>query len=129
MTQIRRILADLVGIDSVSARSNAEIIEYLERHCDGLGLITRRYPYSDEHGVEKINLIALTEDVPEVELALVGHTDTVPYDPHWAEATNLTERDGKLYGRGAGDQKGGVAAMIGAGIFAVTAPAARCPPR
>jgi acetylornithine deacetylase len=57
-------------------------------------------------------LIALTSDVHEVELALVGHTDTVPYDPNWSEATNLTERDGKLYGRGACDTKGFIAAAL-----------------
>jgi acetylornithine deacetylase len=112
MTGIKQILADLVRIDSVSARSNAEIVEYLERRCHELSLITRRFPYLDEHGIEKINLVALTADVPEVELALVGHTDTVPYDPHWSEATNLTERDGKLYGRGSCDTKGFIAAVL-----------------
>jgi acetylornithine deacetylase len=109
---IKQILADLVRIDSVSTRSNAEIVAYLEQRCKALGLITRRFPYTDEFGIEKINLIALTHDVPEVELALVGHTDTVPYDPNWSEATNLTERDGKLYGRGACDTKGFIAAAL-----------------
>jgi acetylornithine deacetylase len=109
---IKEILADLVRIDSVSTRSNVEIVAYLEQRCESLGLITRRYPYRDELGLEKINLIALSEDVQEVELALVGHTDTVPYDPNWSEATNLTERDGKLYGRGACDTKGFIAAAL-----------------
>src|SRR5215211_5805842 len=109
---IKEILADLVRIDSVSSRSNAEIVAYLERRCQALNLITRRFPYLDEHGVEKINLIALTAETNDVELALVGHTDTVPYDPHWSEATNLTERDGKLYGRGACDTKGFIAAAL-----------------
>jgi hypothetical protein len=48
----------------------------------------------------------------DVELALVGHTDTVPFDPNWSEATNLTERDGKLYGRGSCDTKGFIAAAL-----------------
>lgn len=116
MTQIKETLAELVSIDSVSARSNAEIVEYLERRCAALHLVTRRFPYRDDFGIEKINLIALagTEFVtdPSVELALVGHTDTVPYDPKWTEATNLTERDGKLYGRGACDTKGFIAAAL-----------------
>jgi acetylornithine deacetylase len=115
MTQIKNTLAELVKIDSVSSRSNAEIIAYLERRCAAAGLVTRRLPYSDDFGVEKINLIALSDpNAGEVELALVGHTDTVPYDPNWAEATNLTERDGKLYGRGSCDTKGFIAAAIAA---------------
>jgi len=109
---IKETLADLVRIDSVSSRSNVEIVEYLERRCEALRLITKRFPYRDEHGIEKINLIALTSDVKEVELALVGHTDTVPYDPNWSEATNLTERDGKLYGRGSCDTKAFIAAAL-----------------
>ena len=109
---IKEILTDLVRIDSVSSRSNVEIVEYLEKRCVAIGLVTRRFPYFDEHGIEKINLIAVSKATEEVELALVGHTDTVPYDPHWTEATNLTERDGKLYGRGACDTKGFIAAAL-----------------
>jgi acetylornithine deacetylase len=113
MTRIKNTLAELVQIDSVSARSNAEIVAYLERRCAEMKLATRRFPYLDDFGVEKFNLIASTTEAPaEVELALVGHTDTVPYDPHWAEATNLTERDGKLYGRGSCDTKGFIAAAL-----------------
>src|SRR6185295_6590421 len=113
---VKQTLADLVAIDSVSQRSNAAIIEYLERRCQELGLQTRRHPYLDDFGVEKNNLIALTGnasiDSPAVELALVGHTDTVPFDPAWTEATTLTEKDGKLYGRGACDTKAFIAAML-----------------
>jgi acetylornithine deacetylase len=112
MTRIKETLAELVRIDSVSAGSNADIIQYLEGHCAGMGLVTRRLPYLDDHGIEKTNLIALTKDSAEVELALVGHTDTVPYDPNWTDATNLTERDGKLYGRGSCDTKGFIAAAL-----------------
>lgn len=116
MTQIKETLAQLVRIDSVSSRSNAEIIAYLERRCEAMNLVTRRFPYLDDHGIEKINLIALAgtefSNNTDVELALVGHTDTVPYDPNWSDAINLTERDGKLYGRGSCDTKGFIAASL-----------------
>ena len=116
MRQINETLAELVGINSVSSHSNAEIVEYLERCCYEIGLVTQRFPYQDEHGLEKINLIALAgtefSETTEVELALVGHTDTVPFDPHWLDATHLTQRDDKLYGRGSCDTKGFIAAAL-----------------
>lgn len=111
-------LSELVAIDSVSARTNAEIADYLTRRCEVLGLTVKRFPYRDDDGVEKVNLIAVVgtdfSAQPDVELALVGHMDTVPYDPDWTEAMKLNERDGKLYARGACDTKGFIAAALSA---------------
>lgn len=114
---VQETLAELVAIDSVSSRSNSKIVDYLSQRCDGIGLHVKRFSYADESGAEKINLIALagtelTQQSPKVELALVGHTDTVPYDPNWQEALKLTKRDGKLYGRGACDTKAFIAAAL-----------------
>jgi acetylornithine deacetylase len=115
---VQKTLAELVAIDSVSARSNVAIVDYLSRRCELLGLSVKRFPYTDASGVEKINLIALADaefsDNASVELSLVGHTDTVPYDPNWTEALTLTEREGKLYGRGACDTKAFIAATLAA---------------
>jgi len=107
-------LVQLVAIDSVSARSNAPIVDYLQKRCEAAGLFTRQFSYTDENGLEKINLVAFSEDSerPEIELALVGHTDTVPYDPNWEYATRLTEDEGKLFGRGSCDTKGFIAAAL-----------------
>lgn len=111
---VQQTLADLVAIDSVSSRSNAAIISYLADRCERLGLRTRTFPHVDENGETKINLVATTESVKEIELALVGHTDTVPYDQNWTEALRLTERDRKLFGRGACDTKAFIAATLAA---------------
>jgi acetylornithine deacetylase len=109
-------LTELVSINSVSSRSNAEIISYLSACCEAAGLSVKHFPHTDDSVVEKINLVALAgadfSSAPEVELALVGHTDTVPYDPAWADALALTERDGKLFGRGACDTKAFNAATL-----------------
>ena len=113
-------LRELVAINSVSARSNAEIISYLEARCTNAGFGTRRFLHIDEVGVEKINLVAWisvcealqAQSCATVELALIGHTDTVPYDPRWSDALNLTSRDGKLFGRGACDTKAFIAAAL-----------------
>src|ERR1044071_6173544 len=81
---IQETLAQLVAINSVSARSNAEICDYLSRRCEAIGLHVKRHPYIDDKGVEKINLVATSSPAIEsVQLALVGHTDTVPFDPNW----------------------------------------------
>jgi len=116
---VHQTLAELVAIDSVSSRSNSAIVDYLAQRCESIGMSTRRLPYTDASGVEKTNLIAVSgvefSDNTVVELALVGHTDTVPYDPNWIEALQLTEREGKFFGRGACDTK----AFIAAGLTAI----------
>ncbi len=115
---VESILAELVRIDSRSSVSNAELVKHVLPRVEALGLGARLLPYTDERGVEKLQLVAVTpktfEDGGEIELALVGHTDTVPFDPAWAEALTLSERDGKLYGRGACDTKGFIAAALAA---------------
>lgn len=115
---VKQTLSELVRIDSVSAHSNREIADYLAARCEALNFRVRRFPYSDERGVEKINLVACAGwsagGENEVELALVGHTDTVPFDPNWSEALEMTERDGRLYGRGACDTKAFIAAALAA---------------
>ena len=115
---VEQTLAELVAIDSVSSRSNAEIISYLQKRCEALGFQNQRFVHVDENGVEKINLVARTRaveaqtEVYATELALVGHTDTVPYDPNWTEALTLIERDAKLFGRGSCDTKAFIAAAL-----------------
>lgn len=113
---VESTLAELVRIDSRSSRSNLEVINYASARAKDAGLCARLFPYTDESGVKKFQLVAVHpktfEDGGDVELALVGHTDTVPFDPAWTEALALTERDGKLYGRGACDTKGFIAAAL-----------------
>lgn len=106
----RDLLSRLVAIDSVSARSNLAVIELLEGELRTAGFSTRRQPV----GPDKANLIAHKGPTGPGGLALVGHTDTVPYDPAWTEALTLTERDGKLYGRGACDTKAFIACALSA---------------
>jgi acetylornithine deacetylase len=115
---VKETLAELVRIDSRSAISNLEMINYLAPRAERLGLCARLLPYMDEAGVKKFNLVAVaprsTRDDELIELAFVGHTDTVPFDPAWADALKLTEREGKLFGRGACDTKAFIAASLAA---------------
>ena len=115
---VESTLAELVRIDSRSSVSNLGLIKHLLPRVEAAGLCARLFPYADERGVRKFNLVAVhprsLADGGEVELAIVGHTDTVPFDPAWAEALTLVERGGKLYGRGACDTKGFIAAALAA---------------
>jgi acetylornithine deacetylase len=107
-------LKALVAVDSTSTRSNGPIIDLLEKEAKGLGLETRRMKWKDQTGVDKFNLICRRgPDVPG-GLALVGHTDCVPFDSDWKEALAAVERDGRIYGRGAADTKGFLAAALAA---------------
>lgn len=114
---VEETLAELVRINSISAGSNAGIIDFLTARAETVGFRVKHFPYTDRSGVEKLNMVAVVgaDSLDErVELALVGHTDTVPFDPTWSEALELTANDGKLYGRGACDTKGFIAAAFSA---------------
>jgi len=109
--EVTNVLLDLVAIPSVSPLANLPVIEYAEKHLAGWKI--KRYPYRDAAGVAKINLVAATK-AGVAELALVCHTDTVPYDATWAEAVRPVIRGGKLYGRGSCDVKGFLACVLAA---------------
>src|SRR6266496_3139800 len=110
---VEETLKELVRINSVSSRSNIEMIEYLERRTERRGFSTERISYTDSNRVEKHNLIARSHAAADVvELAVVGHTDTVPFAKDWTDALELTPQDDRLVGRGACDTKGFIAAAL-----------------
>jgi acetylornithine deacetylase len=105
------ILSALVSFDTVSRNSNLDLIAWVEGYLDRLGVKHQRV--YDETG-QKSNLWATLgpKDVPGFILS--GHTDVVPVDDqNWTDSPfKLTERDGKLYGRGSTDMKGYVACCL-----------------
>ncbi len=72
--------------------------------------------YVDSAGTPKTNLTALTKNASSrrAELALVCHSDTVPFEASWEEAVHPAIRDGRLYGRGSCDVKGFLACALAA---------------
>lgn len=110
------LLQDLVAIDSVNpslvpgGRGEAEIARRIASECIAIGLsvdVTEVAP-------GRPNVVAVLEGrAPGPALLFCGHVDTVGVIgmPRPFEAAI---RDGRLYGRGSQDMKGGVAAMIAA---------------
>jgi acetylornithine deacetylase len=113
---VEETLKELVGINSISSLSNYEITRYLSARVGALGLGLEAFAYRDLGGIEKANLVARThKDEPgNIELALVGHTDTVPFAADWVNALELTLDGDRLVGRGACDTKGFIAAALAA---------------
>jgi acetylornithine deacetylase len=125
---LQRTLAELVAMDTTSARPNGPLVEYAAARLAKAGFALERQVYRDDAGTEKVNVVAVRGGAvrgtqERAALALVGHTDCVPFDPAWGEALKLTLRDGKLYGRGACDTK----AFIACALHAVERTASRAP--
>ena len=110
------LLCDLVAIDSVNpalvpgARGEADIARRLDQELRAIGLDSE----ISDVAPGRPNVVAvLNGRRPGRTLMLCGHTDTVGVDgmdrPFVPEI-----RGGRLYGRGALDMKGGVAAMVAA---------------
>jgi acetylornithine deacetylase len=110
------LLRDLVAIDSVNpslvagARGEADVARRIAGELEAIGLrveITEVAP-------GRPNVVGVLEGrAPGRSLMFCGHTDTVGV-PGMIRPFDAEIRDGRLYGRGAQDMKGGVAAMIGA---------------
>ncbi|WP_244548460.1 acetylornithine deacetylase [Bosea vaviloviae] len=101
----KEMLAKLVSFNTESQRSNLELIHFCRDYLTALGVESTLVPSEDG---EKANLYATIGPKVEGGVVLSGHTDVVPVaGQDWtSDPWTLTERDGKLYGRGACDMKG-----------------------
>jgi acetylornithine deacetylase len=111
-------LSNLIRIPSPSYLSNRPIIDYAVNALQQAQWHSREITYRDAAGVEKINLIAAPRhqdlDDATAELALMCHTDTVPYSTDWARALEPFLADGQLHGCGACDVKRFLACLLAA---------------
>jgi acetylornithine deacetylase len=115
VADVTGILLDLIAIPSVSSASNWPVIDYARDRLKPSQWEIRTFPYTDPNGVEKVNVVAIPKGRANgggVELALVCHTDTVPYPDDWPEAVRPKAIDGRVYGRGACDVKGFLACIL-----------------
>lgn len=118
-----KLFSDLVAIDSQSHKGNKEIIAYLSKLFSDYEQ-TRESWVRESDGVQGENLVVkIPGKNHEQSLVFVCHMDTVPTSSAWeTDPFILEEKEGKLYGLGACDTKGGVAAAIEAIVQLTDAP-------
>lgn len=119
-TDVRRLLKDLIAIPSMNPMGRdlngpeyreTRVSEYLGRVFDRLAV-----PW-EQHMVlpGRFNLVARFDGDPAAPTILLdAHQDTVPVDGMTIDPFDPVEKNGRIYGRGACDVKGGLAAMLAA---------------
>ncbi len=110
----------LVRMNTVSARSNLELIDFARDHLAGLGIRSRLTYNADK---TKANLFATLGAGKKAGVILSGHTDTVPWDGQaWSvDPLSAIVQDWplddapvepRLYGRGSADMKSFIALAL-----------------
>jgi len=108
--ELVELTMDLLSYDTQNPPGEtAELASFVEAFLDEAGIETERITVDPA----KPNLVATIPGAAEETFLFNGHLDTVPYDTEaWTKAP-LGEVDGdRLYGRGATDMKGPLAAML-----------------
>jgi acetylornithine deacetylase len=105
------ILDRLVAFDTISARSNLELIGWISDYLAGHGIAGALTSARDR----KANLFATIGPSDQGGVILSGHTDVVPVTgQQWrSDPFRLSERErGRLHGRGSADMKGFIALVL-----------------
>ncbi len=124
MPDVTKILSDLVALPSVNPMGGFDdgpefyeyrVSEYLEAFFLSLGVTYQRQTVAPKRD----NVVARLDGTTPPDqgggvLMFEAHQDTVPVTGMTIPPWTPTVRDGRLYGRGACDIKGGMAAMLSA---------------
>lgn len=105
------LLGDLVAFPTVSSESNLALIDWAAERLEAAGARVEVLP-GREAG--KANLFASMGPERAGGIVLSGHTDVVPVEgqPWSTEPFALTQIDDRVFGRGACDMKGFIAACL-----------------
>lgn len=121
----RAILEKLVSFPTVTSKTNIPLIDWVADYLEGHGIESFRHDHFK--GEPKQGLYAHVGPAVEGGVILSGHTDVVPVEGQaWdTDPFVLTEKDGKLFGRGSTDMKGFDALAIWAMVEAKKAGVSR----
>jgi succinyl-diaminopimelate desuccinylase len=107
-----QLARDLIQCPSVTPAEGGAL-DLLQRVLEGMGFTCNRLVFSEDGTPDVDNLYARLGD-NRPNFCFAGHTDVVPTGPvdEWsADPFAADIRDGVLYGRGASDMKGAIAAF------------------
>ncbi|MCA9050621.1 MAG: M20 family metallopeptidase [Planctomycetaceae bacterium] len=119
MTNVTEILKTLISIPSVNPMGRdvrgdifgeSRLSDWLMSWFHSIGADCERISVSDGHD----NVVARFNGNASKTLLLDVHQDTVPVDGMTIDPFGAVIRDGRMYGRGASDVKGSMAAMLAA---------------
>ena len=101
----------LVGMPTVSRNSNLDLINFVRDYLADYGVASTLVENDDG---SKANLYASVGPMEEGGVVLSGHTDVVPIDDQdWdTDPFEVSEADGRLYGRGTADMKSFIAIAL-----------------
>jgi acetylornithine deacetylase len=111
------ILDRLIAFDTVSHRSNLDLLDYVQTLLQKTGAEVALI--KNDAGT-KANLYATIGPKDRAGVLLSGHTDVVPIaGQNWTVPPfALTRKDGRLYGRGTCDMKGFIASALSTALAA-----------
>jgi len=109
--KVLELIEKLISFDTTSRESNLKLIEFVSDYLGDLGVESILVP--NDEGT-KANLFATVGDPGTPGIMLSGHTDVVPVDGQsWETAPfTVTEKSGRLYGRGTSDMKSFIAIAL-----------------
>lgn len=112
MAQVVHELERLIAFPSVSNRPITELAAHVAGRCEDLGFRVERF--DDPYQNDKCSIIASIGPQSADGLVMSGHMDVVPTEgqPWSSDPFKLSERGGRLYGRGTADMKGFFAATF-----------------
>jgi len=107
--------ADLVRIPTVNPPGSLypECADFIADSLSGLGFAVERLEVPGHESYPRVNVIGSLGGTDGPCMHLNGHFDVVPPGDGWTvDPFGGTVRDGRLYGRGSADMKGGFAAAV-----------------
>ncbi|MFM5932048.1 MAG: succinyl-diaminopimelate desuccinylase [Novosphingobium sp.] len=115
MIDVVELAEELIACPSVTPATGM-VFDCLEKHLRPLGFAVHRKISGEAPDGPVENLLAIRKGPDgSRHFAMAGHLDVVPPGEGWTSGPFLPERRGELlYGRGAVDMKGAIAAMIAA---------------